>query len=224
MTPAAPRIYLVHAHSVSMGPTEDCLRTMWPAAIVFQVLDSSLYADLGAAGGLTDALAGRCLELGRYCVRAGADAIVFTGSAFSPAVDAVQAEHAIPILEPNEALYDEIGRIDGPVALLTTFGPTLELMQRELLELQVRGQRPLDLRPQMVADAFDATLAGRQDEHDALIVEAARGCHDCSAIAFVQVSMTRAAARVRAAVPTPVLTSPECTVRRLKRLLGAPGG
>ncbi len=192
---------------------------MWPEAVVSQVLDSSLYADLGAAGGLTDALAGRCRELARYCVRAGADAVVFTGSAFSPAVDAVKAEHAIPILKPNEALYDEISRIDGPIALLTTFGPTLTLMQRELQDLAQDTGRALDVRSQMVENAFDAALAMRQDTHDALVADAARRFADCSAIAFVQVSMTRAAARVRSVVTIPVLTSPECTVRRLKRVL-----
>ncbi|MGE0314275.1 MAG: aspartate/glutamate racemase family protein [Lautropia sp.] len=211
----------MHAHSISMGPIEDCFRSMWPQASVFQVLDSSLYADLGAAGGLTDALAQRCHALARYCVGAGADAVVFTGSAFSPAVDAAQAEHAVPILKPNEALYDEIGRFEGPVALLTTFEPTLTLMQRELQEHSLRVDRALDVRPHMVEHAFDAALDLRQDEHDARVVDAATRYADCSAIAFVQVSMTRAAPRVRDAVTIPVLTSPECTVRRLMRMFDA---
>ena len=153
-----PKIYLVHAMQVSMAPIADCFGELWPDARVANVLDDSLYADFGRSGRLTDALFGRCLDLGRYCASAGADAILFTGSVFSPAVDAVKAAYPIPVLKPNEALYDAVMARGGRAALLTTFGPTLTLMQAELDALRRDSGSALEIRPCLVEGALDAGL------------------------------------------------------------------
>ena len=80
-----PKIYLVHAVAISMAPVEASFRNIWPQARVAHCLDDSLFSDFNLDARLTDAMIERFRELGRYCVRASADAILFTCSAFGPA-------------------------------------------------------------------------------------------------------------------------------------------
>src|SRR3954449_1089662 len=102
------RIALVHALKHSIAPSEASFVRLWPEARLMNLLDDSLSADLARDGRLTAAMTGRFLWLGRYAVSTGADAILFTCSAFGPCIEAVAQEHApMPVLRPNEAMIDQ---------------------------------------------------------------------------------------------------------------------
>ena len=58
------------------------------------LLDDSLSADLARDGRLKDAMTERFRALGRYAAATGADAILFTCSAFGPCIEAVARAHA----------------------------------------------------------------------------------------------------------------------------------
>jgi hypothetical protein len=58
---------------------------------IANLLDDSLSTDLALAGRLDDAMTARFVLLARYAVETGADAILFTCSAFGPAIDAARA-------------------------------------------------------------------------------------------------------------------------------------
>ena len=88
------RITLVHALKHSIAPIEASFAGLWPDARLMNLLDDSLSADLARDGRLTDAMTGRFLALGRYAAGSGADAILFTCSAFGRCIDAVAREHA----------------------------------------------------------------------------------------------------------------------------------
>src|SRR5512132_4262037 len=120
-----PRIFLVHAASVAIPPIVASFRAHWPEARVANFLEDSLMPDLAADGRITDAMIGRFVEIGRYCARASADAILFTCSAFGPAIDECRRQVGIPVLKPNEALYDQLVARDGTVSLLATFQPSI---------------------------------------------------------------------------------------------------
>jgi len=72
------------------------------------LLDDSLSADLARSGGLDAAMTARFVALADYAVGTGAQAILFTCSAFGPCIDEVKRRHAaLPVLKPNEAMVDE---------------------------------------------------------------------------------------------------------------------
>jgi Asp/Glu/hydantoin racemase len=67
--------------------------------------------------------------LGRYAAGTGADAILFTCSAFGPCIEAVACDHAsIPVLKPNEAMIEHAAARGRRIGLLSTFAPTLDSM------------------------------------------------------------------------------------------------
>jgi hypothetical protein len=127
-----PRIYLVHAAAVSIPPVVASFHTNWPEAQVVNLLEDALMTDLAADGKLTDAMTARFVHIGEYCVKAGADAILFCCSAFGPAIEECRRQVAIPVLKPNEAMYEELVAKNGTVSLLATFQPSIPSMLTEI--------------------------------------------------------------------------------------------
>jgi hypothetical protein len=102
------RIALVHALKHSIAPIEASFARLWGDATLMNLLDDSLSADLARNGSLTADMTERFLLLGRYAASTGADAILFTCSAFGPSIEAVAREQAPrPVLKPNEAMIEQ---------------------------------------------------------------------------------------------------------------------
>jgi hypothetical protein len=217
------KIYLVHAMAISMAPVEASFRRLWPQARLANCLDDSLYSDFNLDGRLTDAMIERFRELGRYCARAQADAVLFTCSAFGPAIEAVKSDQKIPVLKPNEALYEELVRRGGRAALLATFAPSLPSMRAEIeAHAKEKGAR-LELHTHLVEGALDALTSGKADEHHRLIADAVSAFADYDSIALAQFSMAPAAGLAQARVRQPILTTPDSAVMKLKGLLTPAG-
>lgn len=212
-----PRIALIHALRHSPAPIEAAFAQLWPQARLMNLLDDSLSADLARAGEIDDAMTVRFLTLARYVVRNGADAILFTCSAFGPCIAAVKADNPrLPVLKPNEAMIEEAQALaaarGATVALLASFAPTLDTMPAEF-------PSSVRLIPTFVPGALAALDRGDGAEHDRLAAEAAHALPDCDAIALAQFSLARAAKAVAAATGRTVLTTPHSAVRKLRRLL-----
>jgi Asp/Glu/hydantoin racemase len=208
------RIALIHALKHSIVPIEASFARLWPEARLMNLLDDSLSADLARDGRLTDAMTERFQAIGRYVAGTGADAILFTCSAFGPCIEAVARTQApIPVLKPNEAMIAQALKAGRKIGLLSTFPPTLASMPREF-------PASVELVPKLAEGAMAALDRGDRTEHDRLVVEAARDLRGCDVIALAQYSMAPAAAQVAEATGRPVLTTPDSAVARLKELLG----
>jgi Asp/Glu/hydantoin racemase len=158
-------------------------------------------------------MTGRFLSLGRYAAATGADAILFTCSAFGPCIEAVARAHApMPVLKPNEAMIEQSAARGRRIGLLSTFAPTLVSMPREF-------PSTVELVPKLVEGALAALDRGDRASHDRLVVEASRELRDCDVIALAQYSMAPAATEVAAATGRPVLTTPDSAVAKLKAML-----
>src|ERR1700750_522667 len=148
------RIALIHALKHSLLPIEDAFGRLWPDTTRMNLLDDSLSADLARDGRLTEAMTERFLSLGRYATATGADAILFTCSAFGPCIEAVARAHApMPVLKPNEAMIEQAVAQGGRIGLLSTFRPTLVSMPPEF-------PRHVELVPKLAEGALDALDRG----------------------------------------------------------------
>ncbi len=216
-----PRIALIHALAHSPPPINAALAEAWPDAVRMNLLDDSLSADLARHGRLDGAMTARFVALADYAVGTGADAILFTCSAFGPCIDVVKRRHARrPVLKPNEAMVDEAaalaGAAGGAIGLVASFQPTLDSMPAEFPP----GVRVLTALAEGAMAALDR---GDAAAHDAAVQGAAESLVQagCAVIALAQFSMARARPVVQAAVDRPVLTTPDSAVRRLRTLLNA---
>ena len=209
------RIALIHALRHSPPPVEAAFARLWPEAVLMNLLDTSLSADLARDGALTPRMTDRFLTLARYAAGTGAVGILFTCSAFGPCIEAVARELApVPVLKPNEAMIEEAAAVGGTIGLLATFAQTLDTMPPEFPP----GVRVV---PKLAERALAALDRGDAAEHDRLAAEAARDLAGCDAIALAQFSLSSAAPAVAAATGRLVLTTPDSVVRKLRRALGA---
>ena len=209
------RIALIHALAHSPGPVQLEFERQWPECRLMNLLDDSLSADLADAGGLDEAMYRRFQTLADYCVDTGADAILFTCSAFGPCIEAVARRHArIPVLKPNEAMIAQASALGKRIGLIASFAPTLQSMPAEF-------PPGVEVDCELAEGALAALDDGAGAEHDRLVVAAARRlqARGCGAIALSQFSMARAADAVAAAVPLPVLTTVGSAVAELRERL-----
>ncbi len=210
------RIALIHALRHSPPPVEAAFARLWPGQRLMNLLDDSLSADLARDGALTPAMTGRFLELARYAVGTGAEAILFTCSAFGPCIEAVAAAHpAIPVLKPNEAMIAEAAASGARrIGLLASFPGTLASMPPEF-------PPGIEVVPMLAEGALAALDAGDVAAHDRLVAEAGARLSGCDAVALGQFSLAHVAPAVAAATGKPTFTTPDSALRRLRALLKA---
>lgn len=130
-------------------------------------------------------------SLAAYAIGSGADAILFTCSAFGTCIEAVQRRWpALPVLKPNEAMIDEaVALASGRrIGLLASFAPTAESMPREF-------PAGATLEVELAASALAALDAGDAAGHDAAALQAAEALasRGCAVVALAQFSLARAA-------------------------------
>jgi Asp/Glu/hydantoin racemase len=224
MSPTPRRIAIIHALQDSQVPTWTAFRAGWPEAYIFNLMDDSLPRDLVVDG--LEPLKDRFMRLGRYAADTSTgghqtDAILFTCSAFGPALQAVQKALSIPVLRPNETAFEEALQGGQRIGLMTTFGPALPPLKVEVEEMAAERE----LRPQIfttVAEgALEALQAGRTEEHDRIAAEAACRLPPVDVLVLGQFSLARAANAIKARGVKNVITTPESAVRKLRRVLNA---
>ena len=215
----APRIALIHATPLAIEPIVNAFRRLWPQARTTNLLEDSLAPDLAADGRLTERMIERFLTLTHYVHGCGADAILFTCSAFGPAIEACAKAVPIPVLKPNEAMLDEALAAGSRIGLVATFGPSIPALNTELEDMaRTRGQT-VTVSTRTVAPALAALQEGDAETHDRLIAEAAAELLPCDALVLGQFSMASAARLIPARPGCKILTSPDSAVVRLKQVL-----
>lgn len=212
-----PRIALIHAVAVAMPPVHEAFRQLWPEAECVDILDTSLSRDRERDGKLTKEMVGRFLLLARYAEDNGAAGILFTCSAFGEAIEEAAGKAKIPVLKPNEAMFEAALAAGKRLGMLATFQPSVAGMEEEF-----RGMagKKAALDSFCVPGAMKALQAGDGAEHDELVAIAAPRFADRDAVLLAHFSTSRAAAAVKAAVRCPVLTAPGAAVTKLKGLIG----
>ena len=220
-----PRIALIHALEESVLPIRAAFARHWPEARRADLLDTSLAEDLAAAGELTEAMTARFVTLGRYAAKGAGDsetrAVLFTCSAFGPAIAAVKADLSIPVMRPNEAAFAEALEIGPRIALVVSFAPSLPSLTRELEEMAAASGKPVTSTQILAEGALPALKAGDGAGHDQAVLRACTDIGPQDAIVLGQFSLARAADLLQPLVACPVITTPDSAVRALRRRISA---
>ena len=216
------RITLIHAVAMAIPPVLEAFREDWPEAEVANLLDDGLTGALAREGGLTPPIVQRIRDLATYAARAGTDGILFTCSAFTPAMDVARKDVAIPLLKPDEAMIAAALDAGRRIGIVATFPATLAVAEGQLRAAAAARGVDVEMAAVAVAAAFTAMTGGDTSAHDRLVADAAAALAPrVDVICLAQFSMARAQPEVqrRVPVPVPVLTSPTAAVQRLRALL-----
>lgn len=209
------RICLIHAVQVAMAPIEQSFARLWPEAERMNLLEDRLAADR-KVGELTPDMYRRFDTLADYAVSVGASGILYTCSAFGPAIESVQRRLKVPVFKPNEAMFAEALRIGRRIGLIATFEPSLKPMVDELHETAIKANVDITIATACAHGAQQILQAGDAQRHHEMVAEQVQNLKDCDVILLAQFSMAGARAAVEAQTRLPVLTSPDSAVHALR--------
>ncbi len=210
------RIALIHAVTVAMPPVTEAFHRLWPEAYCINILEDSLSPDREREGILTPQMRHRIAALGAYALEAKADGILYTCSAFGEAIEAFAATTPVPVLKPNEAMFDAALSAGRRIGMLATFAPSVASMEQEFADAAAKAARDCEVQTICVPAAMAALRAGDGAAHDRLLAEAAPQLRGCNAVMLAHFSTARAEQAIAAVLDMPVLTSPASAVRKLR--------
>lgn len=215
-----PRISLIHATPLAIEPVNSAFAEQWPDAEVYNLLDDSLAPDLTKSGRINVAITERFKNLAHYSKEAGADAILFTCSAFGPAIEqAAKIVTPLITLKPNEAMFREAIFAYQRIGMIATFQPSVPSMQKEFEQMVEDAGQSVKLEVVLAEGAMEQLAQGNVEKHNDLIKEAAKKLMHCDAIMLAQFSMAKASFGISEIYEGPVLTSPSSAITALKEAL-----
>ena len=217
------RIALIHATPVAMEPIRQAFAEDWLEAELVNLLDDSLSPDLKEAGSETDEIKRRIADLARYAVLVGSGAILYSCSAFGHSIELVAESLDLPVLKPNQAMFEQAMDSGERIGMLATFGPSVPSMEREFKEMAAERGVKVQLESILVEEAMVALRSGDAATHNRLVAEAAPRLKHCDAVMLAHFSTSRALEQVSGMIARPVLTSPHSAVAKLKSLIGKQG-
>lgn len=214
------RIGLIHATPLAVAPIAASFERLWPQAQLQNLLDDSLSIDRARDGLLTEAMTQRFINLSQYALRCGCEAILFTCSAFGPAIEAAARATSLPTFKPNQAMFDMALATPRPkgvlhVGLLATFEPSIASMVLELKTMAERLGIMLVIHTAHVPEAMDDLNRGEADLHHKKIAAEVTKLPFCDVIVLAQFSMAAAQPWAQRQSTVPVLSSPDCAVSAL---------
>ncbi len=213
------RIFLLHAYFPSMAPIVRAFNDIWPEAEVFNLLDESLYADIGPDGNVPAPVADRIANLLRHCELSGADGIVFTGSTFGPVIEKIRKAVSIPVLRSDEGAAEAAVLVGRSILILSTAERSLPVTQRSLdIAAAQAGVRPL-IAGKVVEGAKAALDAGDLAGHNSLIRQAMNNADGYDVVVFGQMSMEPALEGAAPDVASRIITTPRASATKMRSLL-----
>ena len=213
------RIVLIHAVPMAIEPIKCAFNELWPEPEIVNLFDDSLSVDRAKSNVLTTSMEKRFSDLGNYAESIGADGILFTCSAFGPAIDKVAYNLTIPVLKPNEAMFEQALNTGHKIGMLATFEQSIASMSREFCKIRDSLSATGSLDTKLVEGAMEFLRQGHQTKHNELIAKTAATLKHCDVLMLAQFSMVSAKSAVFKELNIPVLTAPEAAVKKLRGIL-----
>ncbi|WP_420405233.1 aspartate/glutamate racemase family protein [Nisaea sp.] len=213
------RLSLIHATRLAIGPVEAAFAELWPEAELVSLLDEGLSMDRAKEAELSPELAARIVALARYAEGNGSAGILYTCSAFGAAIEKAALTSPLPVLKPNEAMFEEAFAHGSRAAMIYTFPAAAEGMAEEFRAEAARRGSDARLTVHFAEGARDALAEGDTETHNRLIAEAAGRTAETDVILLAHFSMAPATPGCRAATGRPVLSAPAAAVRKLRALV-----
>ena len=138
---------------------------------------------------------------------------------FAESIEATRRDSAIPILKPNEAMFEEALELGGRIGMLVTFESAIPSMTAEFNQMAASHSNKSKLITHFVPGALAALNAGEAEQHHHLLANAAQILPNYDVLMLAQFSMSGAKYQVEKVVNARVLTSPSSAIAKLKTLI-----
>jgi Asp/Glu/hydantoin racemase len=213
-----PTIALVHAVLPALAPMERAILDEIPGARVRHLFDEGLSTEAERYGGVTAECVERMMTVLDLAIRAQADAVLLTCTAYSTIVPQARERFAgTPIYAVDQMMVERAVADAARIGVLATFPAGLE-QQRVMLEAEAAARgKAIEIVPSLHPEAMKALRAGDAATHDRIVLDALPAIAERSDLVLLaQVSMARVYPQVPAQYADRVLSSPQLAARALK--------
>ena len=219
-----PTVGLVHAVLPALAPMRDVLARKLPDVRVINLLDEGLLSEAERLGGLVPETVDRMATVISLLVKAQADAVLLTCTAYSPAVAEMRRRFpGLPIMAVDQMMVEKAITMGRTIGVLATVKAGLEQQHVLLNDAARSAGTSIEIFSSLHPEAMDALRRGDRDEHDRILLAALPSLLERVDVALLaQVSMSPLVAKLPANLAKPVLSSPDLAAERLGEILAAP--
>jgi Asp/Glu/hydantoin racemase len=212
------RLAMLHTVGMLVDRFKTMLGGVVPAGVdVVHMLDESLLRDLMREGPKPE-ITRRVVAFASLAADAGAELIVFTCSSTSPAIDTARQVVRPPILKIDDPMAARAIEIGSRIGIVCTTSSTRGPSEALVRDHAAKAGKAIEVDALLVPGAFDALQAGRRDEHDRLVSEAALAVAARNdVLVLAQASLAHLAEPLSGQTKTPVLQSPPLCVEAIRQ-------
>lgn len=216
-----PTVVLVHASRASVDPVTNHYNAAAPEIRTINLLDDGVMELLGALD-MRRAVRRLAEMVEKARTEYRAQAALVTCSAVSRAgMQELRSSTNIPIVKIDEPMARRAAASGRRIGIVATFPATVATTVELIHEA---ATFPIETTHILAADALQALLRGRVEEHDRLLLEAAQraAAERIDALVLAQVSMARLEPLIRERVRVPVFSSLATSLDEVRALLAVP--
>jgi len=213
------RIALIHATRVAIDPIETAAKAHWPDVELISIMEEALSADSATNRVSQSELNNRIVQLARYAEGLKPDGILYTCSAFGKGIEKAAATSHLPVLKPNEAMFEKAFSYGNDIAMVYTFEPAVVGMEAEFREESKRLNLRANIRSVFAKGAIEALREGDQEQHNECVANVVAKIEGADAILLAHFSTANSAALSRTVTNIPVLTSPESAILKMQEIV-----
>ena len=101
---------------------------------------------------------------------------------------------------------------------MTSAQSSLGFLTNDIIRYTDERSLDVSIKSQVAEGAFQKILDGDIEGSDSLIIEAAQKVTECDSLMLGQFSMGRVVKKIPTMAKRPILTAPECAVKKLKSI------
>ena len=217
----AKTLAMIHTVASIVASFNALAKELLPEVAVFSVVDEGLLLRIIAEGKITPAMCLRVVQLAANAQADGADAILLTCSAMSPAVDLAAPLLSVPIFKVDQPMVEAALDAGERIGVFSTVPATLQSVGDLVRSVAASRGRRVEVVTELRTEAMAAARARRPDEHDTIVRAALLDLSKrCDILVVAQASAAQALRpEDLPALAAPVLTGPRLAMEKLQREL-----
>ena len=214
------QVAIIETSAVSSAELNALCKEIIPDVRIWEIIDSSLIAEVNANGGVTTGVRRRMVQYYENAQSIGVDAILNQCSSVGEVAEYCKSVVDIPVVRIDEAMARKavsLGRKIGVVATVeTTVGPSCRLIEKMAKE----AGKEIEIEKHLVDGAMMILIeTGDKERHNAMVLsEVEKAAESCDVVVLAQGSMT-VLLPLLGHIKKPVLSSPRLGIEYLKEVL-----
>jgi len=215
------KVAIIHTSFVSVNDLKALFTKIIPEVQVINIVDDSLLQEVMSNGSITPGIVKRICTYAHQAQEQGADLIFNQCSSVSEAIDVAGKMLKIPCLKVDQAMADKAVEIGKKIAVVATVASTMGPSTRLIARAAEKANKQVIITECLVDGAMDILIReGNVEKHNKMVLQEIDKIADLyDVIVLAQGSMTVLLPHL-GHIKTPILTSPQLGVERVKEVLG----